>query len=135
MIFPKIRFIFMILASMCIILLGGLMTLPLSAQDNPQYDACSDVRMLMDNDATPSDLNIGGGVINPNSSVTGMFSEGYYGDIWVFSYNELLNENGAIVPVTITLDLTTSLDLEYAIFNGLRPLAGGYQTTSGKSVV
>lgn len=54
-----------------LVLLGWLlaMGIPLAAQEAPAADVCDDLRYLMDEDITPFDLEIGGGVLTPFSSV------------------------------------------------------------------
>jgi YD repeat-containing protein len=95
-------------------------------QENSAYPDCDAVRYLMDAEITPYDLGLGGGLIQPDGRQAGVFAADHYADTW--SFNVLLPRNigGFALPDVATLafdQIDPALDLEFALFAGMSPLA------------
>lgn len=87
-------------------------------------DACADVRFLMANNLTPTQLLVGGGTLGANQATSGQIASGDSGDVWVFSVTGATNSTTASFSFAPPADVP----LEFAVFRGMEILSGdGYQ--------
>ncbi|GAB4518049.1 MAG: hypothetical protein OHK0046_25300 [Anaerolineae bacterium] len=122
----------------CLTLLAVFQSITTVSAQAPTTNDCDIVRYLMDNQITPYDLTLGGGVLEPGQQVTQAVTNGYYADTWTFNTTRAVNQVGNSVADTfsVTFDrVSTTLNLEIGMFSGLTEIRNAAGNTDYQTVV
>ncbi len=106
-----------------LLLIWGVMPLVAQSDEPPPEDTCAAVRYLMERDATPYDLTVGGGVLSDGVTANGAISGDYYADFWSFLATLPRDEFDNVLPFPVTFTFAdVTGDLEFALYKGMIPI-------------
>lgn len=104
----------------------GLLAMTAQAQgDEVAVSQCADVSFLMQQNKTPYDFTLGGGIL-AEGRAENVLENDHYADFWSFQL-------GADGPINVTFDEVSGAPLEFALYKAMYPLEDYQPVTAGQT--